>query len=685
MCQGNKSGEKYPEAVRSFCLSLHYLGPKSYRFVRSKFLNHLPHESTILKWYQNSDLDRSQGIGENALKILRERAEKREKDGKCPLICSLIFDEMMIKKHIEWCPSSQSYVGLTYNAADTQYDELPMAKEAIVFMISGVNEFFELPVAFYFIISLTAAERTNLVMKLITEITHCNVIISNLCFDGLTANATMCEMLGCSFKDEIKPYFTSTINNRPIYVIFDPSHMLKLLRNTIGNRKALFDEKGQKIDWNHFIALEKYSSENNFGLTHKLTKRHIQFETRKMHVETAAQTLSSSVANAMEFLMKSGVEQFECASETIKFIRHINHVFDVMNTFQINNNHGNPFKNALNSENQAEIFEFLQNAKDYFYSLHVLSLENKKKIRLIDSKVKTGCRGFVVNIISITAMYTEFVEQRHWLLFFATYRLSQDHIEMFFGKIRSSNGHNDNPTSKQFISSYRKLGLQADISISRKANIKQRGEDQRAQCVSNVLNISSSSSKNRDIAHAFPDEFDLPTEATIDLQHLTCANHLEEHTNQAGIIFVANVIEKKLLESDQIHCSLCPIVLEENEKVPARLCVMSDGTRPCNSTYDICKITENAMNQFTKESGELENQFKSRVFTAVLSNITIANLFPVGFSIEHDIHHKNFLIKFIMDQYMHIRSTHRARRLNLENEKEYIRSKLRKEIHFLNQ
>ncbi|CAG9136031.1 unnamed protein product [Plutella xylostella] len=43
------------------------------------------------------------------------------------------------------------------------------------------------------------------------------------------------------------------------------------------------------------------------------------------------------------------------------------------------------------------------------------------------------------------------------LRYLTTYRLSQDHIELFFGSIRMHGGHNDNPNARQFKGIYRKL------------------------------------------------------------------------------------------------------------------------------------------------------------------------------------------------------------------------------------
>lgn len=55
---------------------------------------------------------------------------------------------------------------------------------------------------------------------------------------------------------------------------------------------------------------------------------------------------------------------------------------------------------------------------------------------------------------------------------------------LLIGKIRSMNGSNDNPIASQFISAYRKLLHQADITISNDSNVAK-------QCSSNILTISS--------------------------------------------------------------------------------------------------------------------------------------------------------------------------------------------------
>lgn len=54
--------------------------------------------------------------------------------------------------------------------------------------------------------------------------------------------------------------------------------------------------------------------------------------------------------------------------------------------------------------------------------------------------------------------------------FFVTYRLSQDHLETLFNRIRRKNGWNNNPTPAQFKWSLRALLLKNGVLPSKKAN-----------------------------------------------------------------------------------------------------------------------------------------------------------------------------------------------------------------------
>ena len=107
----------------------------------------------------------------------------------------------------------------------------------------------------------------------------------------------------------------------------------KACRNALGTLKSFVDEDENLIQWNVFQALDKIQESEGFTLANKLSKKHVQFQKHKMNVRLAAQTLSSSVADAIEFLNVSmKLTEFQNSDGTVKFVRMIDRLFDMLNS-----------------------------------------------------------------------------------------------------------------------------------------------------------------------------------------------------------------------------------------------------------------------------------------------------------------------------------------------------------------
>lgn len=89
----------YPEELKSFAMTLAFYSLKAYNYVRRTFHLALPHPSTLRQWYQG--VNGQPGFTEEAFKALSVRVEAAHNQGT-KIICSLMFDEMAIRKHIEW-------------------------------------------------------------------------------------------------------------------------------------------------------------------------------------------------------------------------------------------------------------------------------------------------------------------------------------------------------------------------------------------------------------------------------------------------------------------------------------------------------------------------------------------------------------------------------------------------------
>lgn len=148
----------------------------------------------------------------------------------------------------------------------------------------------------------------------------------------------------------------------------------------------------------------------------------------------AAQTISNSVADSMEF-MQQECAQFENVGPTVKYIRMINDIFDIMNSTTSETATG--FKRAISKSTAAELFRRFEEAIVYMKQLKV---EGESK-SIFQSSVNTPFTGFFCNIISFMSIYDEYIltDKMDKII---CHRFCQDLLESFFGSIRSMGGEN---------------------------------------------------------------------------------------------------------------------------------------------------------------------------------------------------------------------------------------------------
>lgn len=323
---------KYSENVRDFFLTLHYYSPRAYRFVRRTFMNHLPHEKTMQRWMANSDVNGEAGIQQNHIEKLKRIATDFESLNGTKMICSLVFDEISLRQQIYWSLHQSDYAGFTNNEdidiADSNNDQKTReyAKQAIAFILNGINCKLEFPVAYYFINKLNHFEKKKMVYDIIVAVTQCGITIMNLTFDGYKSNVSMCRLFEANIdvatapgSPELKTYILNPVSGEKIYLIMDPCHMEKLIRNHLAIKKVFYDDRNEKVEFKYFQLLYEFSKKYGFH-TNKLSKKHLQWRQNIMSVRVAVETFSESVANSMQFLMEQKHPDFENAGPTIRYI-----------------------------------------------------------------------------------------------------------------------------------------------------------------------------------------------------------------------------------------------------------------------------------------------------------------------------------------------------------------------------
>lgn len=254
--------------MRKFATTLNFYSAKAYNFVREYFNNTLPHQRTITSWYRS--VDGEPGITNESLAAIKSKAESL--NGR-PLLVSLCMDEVAIRQHTEWNPHSKKVEG-TVDYGDSfaflsTTDGLNVAKEALVYMVSSVEENWKIPVAFFFINGIGAADKKCLTETILVALNDVGATVTGLTFDGTATNIAMANALGCNLRINNNPFKTSfkhPSTKENVYVFLDACHMLKLVRNTFASNGRLLTPCGV-ADWIYVQQLnekQNLSGKNNF-------------------------------------------------------------------------------------------------------------------------------------------------------------------------------------------------------------------------------------------------------------------------------------------------------------------------------------------------------------------------------------------------------------------------------------
>ena len=688
MTSAKKSGKglKYSPELKSFALTLQFYSSKAYEFVRKTFNLALPHQAQIRKWY--GKVHAEPGFTEPAFTALAAKVEEAKQKGQT-VPCSLMLDEMAIRKHISWDGKKmRGYVDLGNDVEED--DSAPVAADALVFMVVSVNDCWKVPCGYFLIDGLSGAERANLVKVCIQRLYDAGVDVVSLTCDGPSCHFTMLKNLGASLKPEsLQAHFAHPIDpNKKIHIFLDVCHMLKLVRNTLGTGGILVDKDGNKVCWQYLSALQKLQDEEGLRLGNKLKLAHIRWQQQKMKVNLAAQTFSSSVADAMEYCCNVlKLTQFQGCEATVKFIRLFDRLFDILNS---RNPCAGGYKSALRVSNKKFWNPFLDEAFSY-----ILSLKDPSGIPMHATRRKTGFVGFLVAIKSIKGIFYDLVEQPQApLKYLLAYKFSQDHLELFFGAIRSAGGFNNNPTAQQFTAAYKRLLMRSSIQAG-KGNCQIRDPTAILHVIGDTCNINDQSVTISDAA--LIRKYDLserkPIQHDHDYSDAPNIANLSEY-KKAAISYIAGYVAK--MADKKILCLPCCKALGSRKHIAqsAFLKLKDRGElfKPTESVIKICQETEKCFQRMlTKTGGKLPHckGIPDAIASSVLAGINLSEVFR-----ELDNHmmdtsvfenHVFGLIKIIAKCYCKVRLYHLGKEATDKISSEKVRKKLNKLVLFKHQ
>ncbi|KAL4113195.1 hypothetical protein QTP88_016863 [Uroleucon formosanum] len=154
----------------------------------------------------------------------------KKEAGNHSVYCNLVIDEMCIRQQVE-IDSQQNIHGYINTGAEHCYDsdDIPLAKNALVFLAVGINGYWKMPLAYFLIDGLGGEERANLLQKAINLLHDTGAKLKSTTFVGANVN--------------------TRINDEKNFIFLDRAHMLKLIRNAWEHRSVIKNANGEIIDW----------------------------------------------------------------------------------------------------------------------------------------------------------------------------------------------------------------------------------------------------------------------------------------------------------------------------------------------------------------------------------------------------------------------------------------------------
>ena len=137
-----------------------------------------------------------------------------------------------------------------------------------------------------------------------------------------------------------------------------------------------------------------------------------------MKVKYAAQMLSSSTADTLQYLQETKFPNFENVTETIKYCRTIDRIFDFLNS---KSKFSKKFKSPIFRNNINQLEQIIVPLIEYLCTLKT------KNSPLFLSNKKTFILGFAFAVKSVISLAKNIFSQNQKINYILTYKFSQDY------------------------------------------------------------------------------------------------------------------------------------------------------------------------------------------------------------------------------------------------------------------
>ena len=305
-------GLRWKCADKALALSLYHSSPKAYRLLRRTLV--LPSVRTLKRVMRNIDVQ--PGFNINILSALQLKLEKLPAASK---LVSIAMDEMAIKQGLAYDGKRDRVEGFAEGEA--------LADHALAFVVRGIVHRWKQPFAFFFSCGpISAATMKTLLFDAIERLQKIGLTVVVVLSDQGSNNISLFQTMLRTSVDS--PFFM--YGEQKVYVMYDPPHLLKNVRNNLHKHGFLVD--GRPVEWKFVREFHAADSSKPTRMAPKLTRRHLDlppFST--LRVKLAAQVLSHSVATGMNVMAQWGLIS-EDAGHTADFLEAFDQLFNAFNS-----------------------------------------------------------------------------------------------------------------------------------------------------------------------------------------------------------------------------------------------------------------------------------------------------------------------------------------------------------------
>uniref|UniRef100_A0A1X7TZ77 Uncharacterized protein n=2 Tax=Amphimedon queenslandica TaxID=400682 RepID=A0A1X7TZ77_AMPQE len=418
---------------------------------------------------------------------------------------ALIFDEMKIREGLVFDSTEGNIIGYTDTGdineklkkfkakllGDVKAESEVVATHMLAICVQGIFFNLNYPIGQFSTTTISGQELYHIVWSAVRRLKEIGLEVVLVVADGIGNNRTFFKLHKEDYmKGGVVYTETKNIYNPSKYIWFmsDICHLIKTTRNCWENssKKATrhLQINGRHILWKHLIDLYEWSREGSgLYVGNKLKLEHVKLTSySRMNVGLAAQVLSKSVADMFKTLRKSKEKQdtsiYDDTTETEKFCRYFNYLFDCLNTRQLyeaedkRNDAMLPYKSKddLRLKWLANDFlTYLESWQNYAQTRTDLSRDERNKLTLSHQTIE----GLKITVYSFLELIP-FLLSLQGAKFVLSEKFNQDGVEIFFAKQRARCGRGDNPTAKQFMHNTQAIRTTKSLSFGSSSNIRKR-------------------------------------------------------------------------------------------------------------------------------------------------------------------------------------------------------------------